>query len=122
MVTAPSIGIGSTKTVAVIGVPAHPFSVGVMVKVTVMGEVVVLVKVPLISPTPLAAIPVTETVLFLVQLKMVESKAPDKFMVVIGDSEHIVCDGGSATAFGIGLMFIVATLVSSIQGAAPISV
>ena len=36
--------------------------------VTVTGDVVVLVSVPLILPVPLAAIPVTATVLFLVQL------------------------------------------------------
>ncbi len=62
------LGIGFTKTVAVIGVPVQPLAVGVIVKVTVTGAVVVLVSVPLISPLPLAAIPVTvPPVLFLVQ-------------------------------------------------------
>ena len=39
-----------------------------IVKVTVTGDTVVLVSVPLILPVPFAAIPVTVTVLFLVQL------------------------------------------------------
>lgn len=39
-----------------------------MVKVTVIGANVVLVRVPLIFPGPLAAIPVTDTVLSLVQV------------------------------------------------------
>ena len=43
-------------------------AVGVIVKVTVTGAVVVLVSIPLISPLPLAAIPVTETVLSRVQV------------------------------------------------------
>ena len=55
-------------TIAVFTVPAQLFAVGVMVNVTVTGEVVVFVKAPVILPDPLAAIPITETVLFLVQL------------------------------------------------------
>lgn len=61
-------GIGSTVTVAVIGVPEHPLLDGVIVKVTVTGALVVLVSVPLILPEPLAAIPVAVAVLSLVQL------------------------------------------------------
>lgn len=60
-------GIGLTTTVAVIALPVQPLAVGVMVNVTVTGEVVVLVKVPAILPEPLEGIPVTEPVLFLVQ-------------------------------------------------------
>lgn len=63
-----TVGVGLTSTVAVIGVPGQPFAVGVIVKVTVIGALVVLVSVPLIFPEPLLAIPVTVTVLFLVQL------------------------------------------------------
>ena len=59
---------GLTSTVAVMGVPAHPLAVGVMVKVTVTGAVVVFVSAPLILPVPLAAMPVTATLLSLVQL------------------------------------------------------
>jgi len=65
---ATAFGVGLTSTVAVIGVPGQPFAVGVIVKVTVTGAMVVLVSVPLMFPVPAAAIPVAETVLFLVQL------------------------------------------------------
>ena len=50
------------KTVAVTGVPEQPFASGVMVNVTVTSDPVVLVSDPLISPEPLAAIPVTSAV------------------------------------------------------------
>ena len=43
-------------------------AVGVMVNVTVIGAVVELTMVPLMSPEPLAAIPVTDVVLSLDQL------------------------------------------------------
>ena len=60
-------GAGFTVTVAVIGVPGHPAPlVGVMVKVTVTAEPVILVNVPEILPEPLAGIPVTLMVLSLV--------------------------------------------------------
>jgi len=65
---ATAFGVGFTNTVAVIDGPGHPLAVGVMVKVTVTGALVVFVKAPLILPLPLAAIPVTVTVLSLVQL------------------------------------------------------
>ena len=55
-----TVGIGLTTTVAVTGVPGQPLAVGVIVKVTVMGVLVGLVKVPLIGlPEPLMGIPVT---------------------------------------------------------------
>ncbi len=62
------LGDGFTRTVAVIGVLPQVLTVGVMVKVTVIGAAVVLMSVPLISPLPLAAIPVTEAVLSLVHV------------------------------------------------------
>ena len=62
------MGLGVTITVAVTGVPVQPLAVGVMVKVTVTGAVVVLVSAPMISPPPVAGIPVTATLLSLVQL------------------------------------------------------
>ena len=61
-------GAGFTSTVAVIGAPIHPFAVGVIVNVTVTGAVLVFVNAPVILPVPVAAIPVTEAVLSLVQL------------------------------------------------------
>jgi hypothetical protein len=62
------LGVGFTKTVAVDGTPAQPLAVGVIVKVTVIGANVVLVKLPLISPLPPIAIPVTVPILSLVQV------------------------------------------------------
>ena len=65
---ATAFGVGLTRTVAVVVGPGHPLAVGVIVNVTVTGAAVVLVNAPLISPEPFAAIPVTTTVLFLIQL------------------------------------------------------
>ena len=74
---ATALGVAkSGSTVAVIGVPTQPLAVGVIVNVTVTGDVVVLDNEPLISPLPLAAIPVTVPVLFLVQLNIVDKKDP----------------------------------------------
>ena len=65
---ADATGEGFTWTVAVRGAPVQPLAVGVMVNVTVIAAVVVLIRAPVILPDPLAAIPVTEAVLFLVQV------------------------------------------------------
>lgn len=62
---ATATGAGLTNTFALL---AQLFVVGVMVKVTYNGAIVVFVKEPVILPEPFDAIPVTETVLFLVQL------------------------------------------------------
>ena len=62
-----AFGVGFTSTVAVTGAPAHPLALGVIVKVTVTGAKVLLVNVPVISPVPVVAMPVTETVLSLIQ-------------------------------------------------------
>ena len=97
-----------TVTVAVIGAPAHPLAVGVIVKVTVTAALVVLTSVPLMFPLPLAAIPLTATVLSLVQLKVVPATAPDNTIVVIGTPEQTVCEGGVATAVGVGFTSTVA--------------
>ena len=61
-------GVGFTSTVAVIGAPVQPLALGVMVKVTSIGAKVVLVNVPLISPTPLEAKPVMVAVASRVQV------------------------------------------------------
>lgn len=66
-VLAVTVGIGFTTTVAVIGVPLQ-VPTGVIVNVTVIGASVVFVKEPEISPEPLAVIPVTDAVLFLVHV------------------------------------------------------
>lgn len=87
---ATALGIGFTSTVAVIGVPGQPFAVGVIVNVTVIGAFVVLVSVPLMLPEPLAAIPVTETVLSLVHEYVVPATDPLNAIVVIAAPEHLV--------------------------------
>ena len=60
-------GVGFTSTVAVIGVPMQPLALGVMVNVTSTDANVVLVNVPLISPTPLEEMPVMVVVASRVQ-------------------------------------------------------
>ena len=73
-----------------IGAPGQPLAVGIMVKVTVTGALVVLVNVPLISPDPLPAIPVTVIMLSLVQLNVVPVVLPVSAIVVIAEAEQIV--------------------------------
>ena len=65
---ASALGTGLTSTVAVIGEPAQPLAVGVIVNVTKIGALVVLTNAPVILPDPLAVIPVTDSALSLVQL------------------------------------------------------
>jgi hypothetical protein len=60
------------------------------VNVTVTGALVVFVNAPLMFPLPLPAIPVTDTVLFLVQLYTVPATLPVNAMVVIVAPEQIV--------------------------------
>jgi hypothetical protein len=65
--------------VNVVGVPVHPFAVGVTVIVAVIGDVVALVAANEgISPDPLAARPMA--VLLFVQVKIVPLTGPDKFV------------------------------------------
>jgi hypothetical protein len=113
---ATALGVGLTKTVAVTGVPGQPLAVGVIVNVTVIGEVVVLVSVPLILPAPLAAIPVTVATLSLVQLYTTPATAlPLITIVVIGVAEHIVWLAGVATAVGVGFTVIVKVIGVPVQ-------
>jgi len=107
---ATAFGVGFTSTVAVTGAPAQPLAVGMIVKVTVCGILVVLVNAPLILPLPLAAIPVTLAVLFLVQLKVVPETAPDNTIVVMVPAEQMVWLAGVATAFGVGFTSTVAVI------------
>jgi hypothetical protein len=106
LATAFTSGVGLTITVAVIGAPLHEPDVGVMVNVTVTGTLVGLVNVPLILPEPLLAIPVT-TGLSLTQLNTVPGTLPVNAIFVIAAPEHIVCAGGVAVAFGVGLTVMV---------------
>ena len=65
---ATAFGVGFTNTVAVMADPGHPFAVGVILKLTVTGAFVVLVKLPLMFPLPLAGMPLTVAELSRVQL------------------------------------------------------
>jgi len=113
---ATAFGIGFTTTVAVIGVPLQLFAVGVIVKVTVTGPVVVLVNVPLISPAPLAAMPVTAALLSLVQLYTVPATAlPFNTIVVIAEPVQIVCEDGVAVTVGVGFTSTVAVIGVPVQ-------
>jgi hypothetical protein len=108
---ATALGVGFTNTVAVIGAPGQPLAVGVIVKVTNTGALVVLFNNPeMLLPLPLAGIPVTKTVLSLVQLKVVPETAPVNCIGIILVSEQIVCDDGVATAFGVGFTSTVAVI------------
>ena len=64
---------------------------------------VLLVSVPAILPPPALAIPVTFTVLSLVQVNTVPATLPVITIVVIGTPEQAVWLDGVATALGIGL-------------------
>ena len=78
-----------------------------MVKVTVTAALVVFTSDPLMSPVPLAAIPVAVPVLFLVQLKIVFTTLPVSIIFVIEEPEQIVCVEGVATALGVGFTITV---------------
>ena len=108
-------GIGFTTTVARKGVPAQPLAVGVIVKVTVTTELVVFVKLPLIVPTPLAAIPVACATLSRVQLNTVPATPPLGMIGVIADPEQITWLAGAAVAFGVGFTNTVAVIVAPLH-------
>lgn len=96
-------GMGFTVTSNVAGVPVQPLAEGVMVKVTTTGALVVLVRVPLINPDPLAATPVTAVVLFLVQLNVVPATGPAGFTFNVAPEqtelpEIAVTDGDGFTS------------------------
>lgn len=109
-----ALGVGLANTVAVMGTPVQPFTVGVMVKVTVTGAFVVLVKAPLILPVPLEAMPVTALVLSLLQLYVVPGTVLDNTIVVIADPEQIVCAAGVAVATGTWLKVTVTGTLGSL--------
>src|SRR5688572_2713675 len=88
---ATTLGVGFTVIVTVTEGPGHPLAVGVIVNITACGVLVVLVSVPEILPLPLAAILVTLTVLFLVQLNTVPATGPASTMGVIAVPEQMVC-------------------------------
>jgi hypothetical protein len=80
------------------------------VKVTVTGNVVVFVSVPLILPLPEAAMPVAATVLSRVQLNTVPLTAPLNVMAVIALPEQMVWEVGTAVTVGVGFTSTVAVV------------
>ena len=75
-----TVAVGLTVAVNVVGVPAHPFAVGVTVIVAVIGKVVALVAVNAgMLPEPLAASPIL--VLLLVHVNVVPVTVPDTFVI-----------------------------------------
>ena len=107
MLTVPPIKGASIITVDVIELPIQPLAVGMMVNVTDIAGPVGYVRVPLMAPLPLAAIPVTVPVLSLVQLNMVEATVLERVIGVIEVPEHIDCVAGVAVTTGVGLMVMV---------------
>ena len=103
-------GVGFTRTVAVIGEPIQPLALGVMVKVTRIGAKVVLVNVPLISPTPLEARPSTVVVASRVQEKVVPLTLPLNRIGVILAPEQIVWLVGVDAISGVGCTNTVAVI------------
>jgi hypothetical protein len=100
--------VGRTVSVAIIAGPSQPFILGIIVKVTVTGVVRVVVKVPLILPVPLAAIPVAVATLSLVHLYTVPATGLVKLIVVIGVPEQLTWNAGVATAVVVGWIVTVA--------------
>ena len=86
-----------------------------MVNVTVTGALVVFVNEPLILPVPLAAMPVTATLLSLVQLKIVPVTLLLNTIDDIADPLQMVCKDGVETAFGMGLTITVAVITEPVQ-------
>jgi hypothetical protein len=114
-----AVGVGLTSTVAVTGIPSHPFAVGVIVKVTNIGEVVVLVNTPLIeAPLPLSLIPVTPSKLSLVQLKLVPAVVLEKSIGIMAFAEQIVWLESDANITGFGSTKTVEVIGAPIQPSA----
>src|SRR5665647_3443645 len=116
---ATAIGSGCTSTVAVLASPGQPFPlVGMIVNVAVRSVPVRFLRVPLISPVPLAAMPVTLTVLSLVQAYVVTPFIPLLVVRTIGVMVpllHMVWLAGFATAIGSGCTSTVAVIASPAQ-------
>ena len=90
------LGVGFITAVAVTGEPSQLLAVGIKVKVTVTGALVVLVKVAVGTlPVPESAIPVTSATWSLVQVKVVPPVVLEGLIALIASMpEHLVCVGG----------------------------
>ena len=75
-----TVDVGLTVMVKVVGVPVHPFAVGVTVIVAVIGDVAAFLAVSEGTlPEPFAARPIA--VLLFVQVNVVPVTGPDKFVI-----------------------------------------
>lgn len=97
-----TVGLGLTVIEAVIVGPLQPFELGLIVNTAVCTVVVLFISEPLISPLPLAGIPVKSMVSVLVHVKVVPATFPERRMSEIVPPEQIVCEEGVAAAFGVG--------------------
>jgi hypothetical protein len=102
-VTLAVLGLGNTVTNAVMAVPVHPLTDGVMVNITFTWELVVFVKMPEILPVPEDGMPVTDAVLFLVHEKVVLEILLVNKTGDMAVPEQTVCVEGVAVAVGLGL-------------------
>ena len=92
--------IGLTITEAVLIIPGQLSGLGVIVKVTITGKLMVLFNIPVISPDPLAEIPLATSVLSRVQVNVVPVEDPAKWIFAIGDPEQIDWVEGVAITSG----------------------
>ena len=104
------VGCGLTNTVAVIAVPGQLLAVGVIVKVTVIGAVVLFVSVPVILPVPLRPMPLIPVIVGLDQLYVVPVVLLLITIGVIVAPEHIVWLDGVAVTSGVGFTNTVAVI------------
>ena len=90
-------------------------------KITVIGALVVLINVPLIGePDPLAGIPVTVTLLSLVQVYVVPATLLFSTIGVIADPEQLFWAAGVAVAVTIGFTVTVAAIGVPVQVTPPL--
>lgn len=105
-----TVGVGLTCTVAVMGLPGQPPILAVMVNVVVTDAFVEFINAPLMSPVPLAAIPVKVPVLSLVQVNTADGVALVSAIVVIAAPEQTAWLDGVAVIFGPGFTVTVAVM------------
>lgn len=103
-----TVGTGLTFMICVIGIPAHPFAVGVIVIVTVPGVIVELVNsqagIGLLFP--FAGAPVVPGLDTVIQLYVVPATVELRLTACDKVPEHIVCEA-FPDATGIGLTVII---------------
>lgn len=114
---ASTFGVGFTVTANVESGPGHPFALGVMVYVNVIGELVVFTQlwggmVVVLVPFNVAVGVIPEGGVT-VQLKVLPVTVAERFTSVVLAPEHIVC-GGTELTRGVG--FTVTANVTGVPG------